>query len=210
MLIFYNVCFQSFVKSSHAWYFYQFEHLNVSKQKKDVLVIGSWKSRGKVWRRSHRTGKYKGNQTGGSAAKLWHKNSLIRCHRWSYYPCTLDTPASGLSIWLFPPWVIFQLFLNLDIALSRFKVHSNDLDHTLAARGGEMVYLTSLQRQDHVSPKDSQNRGVSVIKPCFSQLQDLSPVYHFVMLRPRLCEPCFSFASFSLYWLCQWRTLEEN
>lgn len=41
--------------------FYQFEYFNVSEQKKDILVIGSFKYRKKVWKQSHMMGKYKDN-----------------------------------------------------------------------------------------------------------------------------------------------------
>lgn len=116
-------------------------------------------------------------------------------------PLHIRYPHLWILNMLFQSSVIFQLFPNLGITLSIFKVHSNGLGHALIARVGERVYLTPLQRQDPISPLKKKNltkQGNVNYKAIFFQLQAMSPVYHFVILRLRLYKPQFSFASCSL------------
>lgn len=166
LLIFY-VCFQSFVKNSRAWCFYKFKYLNASKQKKDILVIGSLKYRKNVWRQSPKVGKSKGAQTVGNTAKLWHKNSLTRCCRWSYHFGPSGTPSSGLPLWQIQPWVIIQLFLSLDVTPSRFIVRSNGLGHTPAVRVEERGYSWPPCRCKTPSSKKTHKAGECQLLSCF-------------------------------------------
>ena len=67
------------------------------------------------------------------------------------------------------PWVIFQLFLNLSITLSRFKVHSN----ALAVEVGERVYLTHLA-ETKLPLTDSQNLEYQLLSYFFSASNPIS------------------------------------
>lgn len=123
-------------------------------------------------------------------------------------PHILDTSISGLSIWLFQPWVILQIFLNLSITLSRFKVHSNALGHALAVEVGKRVYLTHLA-ETRLPLADSQNLEYQLLS------------YFFLSFRPYFLYTtlwCWDWVSVNHisplpaapYIDCQWRILEEN